>query len=403
MIATRTPGPSHDWFAQARFGLLIHWGVYSLYGRGEGVLLHEHLSALAYRERSREFAPARYDPRSWAELSVEAGVRYAVLTAKHHDGFCLFDSAHSDWTATQGGAGRDLLAGYVEAFRAAGLYVGLYYSLANWTSPAYLEGPLGDPAGFLRLVDTAHQQVDELCRHYGRIDLLWLDGLGPYTPRQWRLADLERAIRAQQPDILLTGPPEVPGDVLTLAQGRRGEGASPLCQVCMPSVERHWGYHVGERVFKSPGEVIRQLAGAAESDSNLLLCVGPRDDGTLPAPAVDLLREVGTWLSANGRAVYGCSPGVCDSASFGHMAVSGETVYLHVLYWPGNTLHLAGLASRVRQARFLADEWPIRFEQEGDHLFLRGLPARPPDPRDTVIAIDVAGMPTAAPWVARRL
>ena len=141
-------GATQRWFADARFGLFVHWGMYALYTRGEQVLFREHLKPSLYRQRAAEFRADRYDPAAWAALAREAGMRYAVLTAKHHDGFCLFDSAVSDFTSATTGAGRDLLREYVDAFRAAGLHVGIYYSLADWQWPAYFQGPKRDPDGF---------------------------------------------------------------------------------------------------------------------------------------------------------------------------------------------------------------------------------------------------------------
>jgi alpha-L-fucosidase len=168
-------------------------------------------------------------------------------------------------------------------------------------------------------------------------------------------------------------------------------------------VERHWGYHAGERLWKTPERVIHILAQVAEGGGNLLLNVGPKADGTLPQHFVDLVREVGDWLEVNGEAIYGSTPGVCECISIGRMAVVDSTIYLHVLYWPGDTLHLSGLANRVRMARFVADDWPIDFEQQGEHIYLHNLPTLPPDPRDTVIALEVEGAPEALSWAEDRL
>lgn len=393
---------SSRWFAEARFGLFMHWGMYSLYERGEQVLFREHLVPSQYRRRAAEFKAQRYDPRDWARMARDAGMRYAVLTSKHHDGFCLFDSQISDLTSTKTGAGRDLVAEYVTAFREVGLRVGLYFSLADWQWPAYFAGPDRDPDGFARFVEYTHTQVRELCTGYGPLDVMWFDGLWPHTPEAWRSVELLDMIRQLQPGILINNRAGLPGDFGTPEQKIVVDSERPW-ESCITAVERHWGYHAGERLWKTPEEIIHLLARIGEGGGNLLLNVGPKPDGTFPQPFVDLLREVGDWMRVNGSSLYGCTPGVCETISFGRMTVVGSTVYLHVLYWPGETLNLSGLNNRVLSARFLADGWSIDFEQKRDRIQLRNLPGLPPDPRNTVIALEVEGEPGPYPWAAERL
>ena len=391
------------WLSEARFGLFVHWGMYALYARGEQVLFREHLTPSEYRRRAADFNPRAYDAHQWAELAREAGMRYAVLTAKHHDGYALFDSHVSDFTSARTRPGRDLVREYVEAFRAAGLRVGLYYSLADWQWPAYFRGPERDPQGFQRFIEYIHAQVRELCSSYGDLDVLWFDGAWPHSPENWRAQELLDMIRALQPGILVNDRTGLPGDFGTPEQHILGGVQPRAWEACVTSVERHWGYHAGERQCKSSEQIIHMLAQVAEGGGNLLLNVGPKADGSLPSPFVELLHEVGGWLRLNGEAIYGCAPGVCESISIGRQTVRSGTVYLHVLYWPGETLRLAGLENRVLSARYLADGWPIRFQQEGDHLTLIGLPSLPPDPRNTVIALEVEGEPRACAWAADRL
>jgi len=391
------------WFAGARFGLFVHWGMYALYERGEQVLFREHLTPSEYRRRAEEFNPQHYDPAAWAALAREAGMRYAVLTAKHHDGFCLFDSALSTLTSAKTGARRDLIREYVEAFRGTGLKVGLYYSLADWQWPAYFLGPARDPEGFRRFLQYTHGQVRELCSAYGPIDVIWFDGAWPHPPEVWRAEELLAMIRRLQPAALINDRAGLPGDFGTPEQQILGGPAQRPWESCITAVERHWGYHTGERIWKTAEQVIHMLAQVAEGEGNLLLNVGPKADGSFPEPFVALLREVGQWLRVNGQGIYGSSHGVCESISIGRQCVVGSTVYLHVLYWPGEMLHLSGLDNRLLSARFLADGRPIRFEQTGEHIYLRDLPAAPPDPRDTVIALVVEGTPKPFPWAKERL
>ena len=395
--------PLQHWFTEARFGLFIHWGMYALYERGEQVLFREHLIPSEYRKRAVEFNPDRYDAEAWAAMARQAGMRYAVLTAKHHDGFCLFDSAVSDLTSVKTGARRDLVREYVDAFRRAGLRVGLYYSLADWGWPAYFDGPERDPEGFARFIEYTHAQVRELCTNYDHLDVLWFDGEWPHSPETWRSEELVRMIRRLQPGILINNRTGLPGDFGTPEQRIGGEGPGRPWESCITSVEHWWGYHAGERLWKTAEQIIHILAKVAEGGGNLLLNVGPRADGTFPVPFRELLREVGDWMRVNGGAIYGTTPGVCECGTIGHMSVVGSIVYLHVTHWPGNTLHLSGLDNRVLSARFLADDWPIDFEQEGEDITLTGLPTPPPDPRNTVIALKVEGTPKPFPWARDRL
>jgi alpha-L-fucosidase len=391
------------WFNGARWGLFVHWGMYALYGRGEQVLFREHLAPSQYRERAAEFNPRAYDPDAWAEAAREAGMRYAVLTAKHHDGFALYDSTVSRFSSVATGARRDLVRAYVEAFRRAGLKVGLYFSLADWQWPAYFAGPQRDPEGFARFIAYTHAQVRELCTQYGVLDLLWFDGTWPHSPADWRAAELLAMIRALQPGILINNRTGLAGDFDTPEQHITASDPARPWEACLTSVERLWGYHPGERLWKTPSQVIHQLAQVAEGGSNLLFNVGPKADGSFPEAFTALLREVGDWLRTNGAAIYDCGRGVCECITIGRMTVVGPTVYLHVLYWPGETLHLSGLDNRVLSARFLADGWPIAFEQVGEHITLKNLPSLPPDPRDTVIALEVEGTPQPFPWARERL
>lgn len=172
------------WFEAARYGLFIHWGPYASWGRGEQVLFREHLDQTAYAGRACAWTPAAMDARAWASAAVEGGFRYAVFTARHHDGYCLWDSTTTDYTSVRQAASRDFVRDYVEAFRAAGLRVGLYYSLADWRLPAYWGGPEHDAAGFDAYIHYVHRQVDELMTGYGEIDVLWFDGAWPHSAQR---------------------------------------------------------------------------------------------------------------------------------------------------------------------------------------------------------------------------
>jgi alpha-L-fucosidase len=392
--------PDNRWFIDAKFGLFVHWGMYSLFERGEQVLFREHLAPSQYSAMAAGFRPAQYDPATWAEVAAAAGMKYAVLTAKHHDGYCLFDTATSDFSSVHTGPGRDLVAEYVEAFRGAGLKVGLYYSLADWRWPAYFAGPGAMPGDFARFIEYTHTQVRELCSNYGPLDLLWFDGSWPHDAHTWRADELLTMIRHLQPGALVNNRAALAGDFDTPEQQITASAQGRPWEACITSTERFWGYHCGDLPWKTPLDVVHLLAKTAGGGGNLLLNVGPRSSGAFPEPFVALSRAVGRWLESNGEAIYGTRRGVVDAITLGYMTVRGSTAYLHVLYWPGEQGHFAGLANRVLSARYLVGGGAVKVEQDGEHVWLRDLPLEPPDPYDTVIALELDGPAQPLPWAA---
>ena len=404
------------WYDRARFGLFIHWGLYSVLGRGEQVLFRERLGQREYEKLRNRFTPRRYDAEAWARAARGAGMKYAVLTTKHHDGFCLFDSSLTDYTAPGSAAGRDLVAEYVTAFRKQGLRVGLYYSLADWRFPAYFAGPRKDPRAFKEFLSYTHEQVRELCTNYGRIDVLWFDGGWPHDAAVWQSEKLDRMIRKYQPQVMINdrlhgggGGNVTPvgkacrrrhGYFDTAEQTAPGEQSVPRpIETLRTTHDSWWGHCRGDAHWKSPRNVINILSDAASRGANFLLNVGPKADGTFPAPFHRILEETGRWLAGNGEAVYGSSAGILDVRTLGRTTVKGNTLYLHVLYWPGREAILYGLAKSVRSARILATSQRVRFSQEGLHLRLHGLPSRAPDPACTVIKLNLDGPPREDPSV----
>ena len=187
------------WFNEARFGQFIHWGAYSIYGRGEQVLFRERLDQADYIRTACEWNPQHFDADRWAAVSAAAGMKYAIMGTRHHDGFCMWDSACTDYTTAAQAAKRDFIAEYLEAFREAGLRVGLYYSLADWRIPAYWDGPEQDPRGWDDFCSYVHSQVGELLSNYGKIDIIWFDGAWPHSAATWKSAELVDTIRSLQP------------------------------------------------------------------------------------------------------------------------------------------------------------------------------------------------------------
>lgn len=410
------------WFNEARFGLFIHWGAYAAIGRGEQSLFREHLDQVEYARNAFAWNPRRYDAKRWAEIAANAGMRYAVLTTRHHDGFCLWDSQYTDYTSAKQAAGRDLVGEYVEAFRNAGLRVGLYYSLADWRIPAYWAGPDRDPQGWESFRTYVHNQVRELLSNYGTIDLLWFDGAWPHSQQEWGSQAIVDMARALQPHIIINNRLGVatktdadPGDTMGVGQTRRlGDLSTPEHQIiadpdrlwesCQVSTQRLWGYTVGER-WRPAHYLLDMLVETAGKGGNLLLNVGPTPEGEMPAEFVERAEAIGRWMTRHGEAIYGSEAGdVCEFITYGRQTRKGNNLYLVVRFWDRTgEIRMAGLATPVRRAVLLTTGEQVDFVQEGDVLHLTGLPIEPPTNLFPVIRLECDGPPRPAAWAADRL
>jgi len=412
------------WFPEARFGLFLHWGPYSALGRGEQVLFREHLAQREYARAACAWNPGACDAAEWARVAVDAGMRYAVLTARHHDGYCLWGSRLTDYTSLAQAPGRDFVREYVEAFRAAGLRVGLYYSLADWRLPAYWRGPAADPAGWAALREYVHGQVRELLSGYGPIDVLWFDGAWPGSARDWGALELLETIRTLQPGILVNNrlgrvdaADSVSGGGVIEAVGHSGalgDFGTPehhitpdptrLWESCQVSTWRLWGYARGER-WRPADLLLDMLVEAAGKGGNLLLNVGPDGEGRLPPEFVERAGQIGAWLRVNGEAIYGSEAGeVCEFITYGRQTRRENRLYLVARFWPaGGVIHLGGLETRVQRATLLATGQDLPFVQTPDRLRLEGLPEESPDPLFPVIRLECDGPPSACPWARERL
>ncbi|WP_391574255.1 alpha-L-fucosidase [Cohnella sp.] len=413
-------------FLRSRFGMFIHWGLYSIPARGEWVRGNEKMSFEQYKVFFDEFDATRYDPRAWARAAKAAGQKYAVLTTKHHDGFCLFDSKLTDFKATNTPAGRDLIREYVDAFRAEGLSVGLYYSIIDWNHPDYPgygdrihpdrdnEAAKDKPIDFERYLDYMHGQVRELLTNYGKIDIMWFDfSYDDMTGEKWRATELIRMIRSIQPDIIIDNrlggdiraaePEEYAGDFYSPEQIIPPGGIVDVNGTSIPweaciTLNDNWGYHSGDREYKSAAQVIRTLVECVSKNGNLLLNVGPDAKGEITRESLDVLAEVGEWLRLNGDSIYGCGASELAKPEWGRYTQNGNKLYAHVFDRGIGPVYFAGLKGRIKRARLLRDgtelkvELPWMAEQYSDidsgaFITLKG--ARLPDEKDTVIELEL--------------
>ena len=395
------------WWQEARFGMFVHWGLYSLLGRHEWVMNRERIPVAEYETLARRFRAEKYDPRAWARLAREAGQKYVVLTTKHHEGFCLFDSRLTDYKATNSPAGRDLVAEFAEAVRAEGLRVGFYYSLMDWHHP---DGArcFHDEAARLRFVEYIHGQVRELMTNYGRIDILWYDVPWPLKPNGWESARMNHMARSLQPHILINnrsgwgpGGTLMPEDFDTPENSVKASPPYRAWESC-DTLNRSWGYNLADEDWKTVPQLLGSLVSCAGMGGNLILNIGPRGDGSVQDEAVERLREIGRWIERNGRgeSIYGTERAAAEWMNFApgtsSATVKGNTMYWHVSRWYGRDLWIGGLETKVLRARILSTGQEVKFEQTMEptrRLHLSGLPERPPDPHMTVIALECDGRP----------
>ncbi len=412
------PHSSVEWFSAARFGLFIHFGPYSAIGRGEQVLFREHLNQKEYARAACEWKPGAFDARALAALAKKAGAKYCVFTTRHHDGYCLWDSALTDYTSARQAPGRDFVREYVDACRAEGLRVGLYYSLADWRIPAYWLGAEKDPEGWRVFRDYAHGQVEELLTRYGKIDVLWFDGPWPHSAGDWNAEELVRNIRRWQPEILinnrLDAQAQVGGPEQAGASAVLGDFGTPEHQItadhdrpwesCQVTTWRLWGYARGEH-YRSPEQLLDLLFESASKGGNLLLNIGPDGNGEVPAPVVASLNQMGDWLAANGEAIYGTEAGnLSEFVTYGHQTRRGNTLYLIYRFWPRNaTARLAGIATPCAKATLLATGQPLATKFLPDGIEIEGLPIELPAGLFPVIRMEFNEPPTLHSWARERL
>lgn len=399
----RTKQESLEWFTNARFGMFIHWGVYALLGRGEWVRYNDAIPADEYHALAQRFQPRFFDAASWASLAKAAGMQYMVLTTKHHDGFCLFDSQYTDFTSVKTAAGRDFVAEYVEACRAAGLRVGLYFSVKDWDFPAYFDGPERNPQGWAKLVEHFHNQAKELLTNYGKIDIFWFDcaddanfrgGWGAHTNDVWRSQELIDWIEAAQPGVLINNRGGTTGDFRTPEQMIPNGSQQGVFESCVTMTHQHWGYCPPDP-YKDVWSLLSELVACVAAGGNYLLNVGPDPDGVIPLPATERLLAIGQWMNLHGEAIYGSQrilPDWWDYFSAGRIITRDNLAYVVIETWsPTGALSLGQLKNDVRRATLLGNGQELQVRRAGRRLYIEGLPATPPAAPFNVVKLELDG------------
>lgn len=391
----KTIGDS-SWFRHNRFGMFIHWGLYALPARHEWVKENEKISEAKYDKYFEHFDPDLYDPREWARQAKNAGMKYAVLTTKHHEGFCMWDTQYTDYKCTNTPAKRDLVREYVDAFRAEGLHIGFYYSLLDWHHPDFtidINHPRqNDPAAYAqnqgrdmrKYAEYMRNQVTELLTDYGKIDILWFDFSYPNDngtddkswmkgkgKDDWEAEKLIALARRLQPDILIDNRAGIEQDLWTPEQFQPTEwirhpqtGELVTWETCQ-TFSGSWGYHRDEQTWKNPEMLIRMLVNSVSLGGNLLMNVGPTARGYFDARAEAALKVYADWMKYHSRAIYGCTmaepeftaPADCRLTQ----SEDGKRLYIHLFAYPFAHLILKGLTGKIEYVQFLHDGSEVLF------------------------------------------
>jgi len=370
-----------QWWRKARFGMFIHWGLYSQLGRHEWVMNRERIPLSEYEKLAATWKPKPRASRFWAKMAKQTGMKYMVMTTKHHEGFCLWNTQQTDYNAVRCGPGRDLVKEYVEACREFGLKIGFYYSLLDWHHPDGMRC-LYDENARKRFIHFTHNCVRELCTNYGKVDILWYDGPAPLrTPELWESKKMNEMVRRLQPHIIINDRSLLPedfstpeGHVTPAEEGRDWES-------CM-TFNDSWGYMPAAIDWKSPRQVLEMLRLATAGAGNFLLNVGPAPDGSFPEEAIERLEIIGRWLEKHQEAVYGKVDrinGKLEWMPAGNWTLKGKRAYFWCSRWVGSQLVIGGFQTKVKRIFCLTTGSQINFQQEKDRLILTGLPSSNPD------------------------
>ncbi|MGY4385814.1 alpha-L-fucosidase [Pedobacter sp. UYP24] len=407
------------WWEKARFGMFIHWGVYTIPagkyngkyypGLGEWIMRDANIPVSTYKDYAKQFNPTQYDPEAWVKMAKDAGMKYIVITTKHHDGFALFDSKASDWNVVKATPyGKDLIKPLAEACRKLGMKLGFYYSQANdWGNKggatergSWDKDQVGSMDEYIDKV--AVPQVREILTNYGDVAELWWDV--PTNMTKERAAKFLPLLKLQ-PQIItndrLGG--DIKGDLFTPEQYIPATGIKGLWETCM-TMNDTWGFKTDDHNWKSSKQLIRNLIEASSKGGNYLLNVGPEPTGKFPAPIIQRLADIGKWMKVNSESIYGTIPGPFKVIPWGKVTEkplsNGSTaLYLHVFNWPKDRkLLLPGLSNALSSAQLLAGGKSLLFKKEDNNVVIN-VPQNAPDENATVIKIVIKGKPEVTSFI----
>jgi alpha-L-fucosidase len=347
-----------QWFKDARLGIFIHWGIYSVNGIDESWSFYNgYISWDDYMKQLNGFTASAYKPEEWASLIKESGAKYAVLTSKHHDGVALWDTKLGELSVVKKTpAGRDLVTPFTKALRKTGLKVGIYYSLLDWSNPDYpnftknIKRYENDSLAWKRFDSFNHGQIDEIGRNFNP-DLWWFDGDWEQNEAKWRAGDIRKSILDRNPGAIINSRLQGYGDYATPEQGLPVKPPEDkYWELCM-TINDSWGYQPNDKEFKSPSQIIKIFAECLSKGGNMLLDIGPRPDGTIPAEDVNVLRELGKWTKKNAEAIYGTEGGLPTGYFYGPSTLSKDStmLYLFIHGNPKGEVMLEGIKNKINR------------------------------------------------------
>lgn len=381
------------WWRDARFGMFVHYGLYALVGRNEWVMSLENIPISEYEQLANQFNPKPGAPREWARLAANAGMKYMVMTTRHHEGFSLWDSKVNPYNSVNYGPKRDIVREFVDACREFGLKIGFYSSLMDWHHPDGWRCAFDTQArarfnAYIRALNR------ELLTQYGKIDILWYDVARPMeTWEGWDSLEMNQEMRSLQPDLIIDNRSRLDEDF-----GTPEEHLTALdrdWEACMTFNGISWGYVDSAQAAPysyNAQRIIKMLHTVTSGGGNLLLNIGPRPDGSVPAEAVEPLRTVGRWLAENGKAVYGkkVKSSYASASGVAGSSFDGKNVFLWNWIWPkGGEMALGGFMSPVKAVRLVKDGTPLTFEQRGHRILLKNLPAKAPDAQAGITVLEL--------------
>jgi alpha-L-fucosidase len=409
-----TPTPenlkSREWFQDARFGLFVHWGVYSMLGDGEWVMNNQRIPIKTYEKLPAFFNPTEFNPAEWVQLVKEAGMKYITITSKHHDGFAMFDSKVSDYNMVKRTPyGKDVLKMLADECHKQGIKLFFYHSQLDWHHPDYF--PRGFTGGsytgreekgdMYKYLDYMDAQLTELLTNYGEIAGIWFDGMWDKKDADWRLEKTYSLIHKLQPAALVGSNHHMPpfeGEDFQMFEkdlpGHNTTGFAPeqkvgdLPKETCETINNSWGFNLQDNNNKSIKTLIQYLVKAAGYNANFLLNVGPMPNGKIQPEHVALLKQMGEWTRQYGETIYGTRGGPLSAREWGVMTQKGNKMYVHILNWQDEVLTLPKLGKKVVSAKMFIDKTPVKFLENDFGLSLK-VPKEKMNEIDTVIELEV--------------
>ncbi|HOI48124.1 MAG TPA: alpha-L-fucosidase [Prolixibacteraceae bacterium] len=400
---------AREWFQDAKFGLFIHWGVYSVLGDGEWVMHQQQFDKKSYEKLPAFFNPISFDAAEWVKMAKEAGMKYITITSKHHDGFCMWDTKLTDWNIVQRTPyGKDVLKQLADECHKAGIRLFFYHSHLDWYQENYYpRGGTGGASGrpdkgnWYAYLDYMDAQLTELLTNYGEIAGIWFDGWWDRKDADWRLDKTYSLIHRLQPAALVGNnhhqapkpgedfqmfEKDLPGQNTTGFSGESKVGALPL-ETC-ETMNGSWGFNIRDKNYKTPRQLIQYLVKASGYGANFLLNTGPMPNGKIQPENVATLKEMGKWLEKYGETVYGTRKGPVEPADWGVTTHKGNKIYIHLLNLKGENLLIPALPSKIKSAVYFDGGEKVRY-RETEYGLLLHIPQNKQDAVDTILTIEV--------------